>query len=779
MKVIRWLMNYLQSVLNISINKKLCYLRKYYGKNSQYWCFSFSVALRHSEDDGTIKNSTPCKGGVLKEYDSKPKNKKHVSSASAVSDYGVGPPQKAVESNGTTVCNEEYNETPVIRTTPICKVSKTDAEKIIKASSGNKFNVLQNAYEPNSINAPTCVRVNSKSSRSARTVHLGAAKPSRTIHLNKAVPIKSGFRLQLISTSNCIVFKRNSKCVLNATSELKVRHRRKHRRRSHKKAMKAKSSRKMVPILPKIPLTTAPIIAPCPSVAPSPYVALTPLKAVYRNNTIDGVPCQLKTNHSNPACLKGPNRIGIIQMKPSEPPVMEVLNIDTSQNNIHPEARCNSMVCKQLILSKNPPEVRVSHIHGNSVAVLPVMPSARVPDVPWAPVHPRPLGMCTLQARKVGGLVSSDRDLNNVWLSMKSTIVEPDAYKTTVLCSASSSQSDYHLNHSSSINTILANITSNNCSRNSLCKISNSNLRLFPHIMNNEKAGLSGIIDTSSSVMMLGSNNSKMLSNSDTFLHTVKTTSVIKHDPPNPITQPYPGIFLQNQNFLLPRNFKVSLKKRKQIPIVSSAAKKLKEKESDEATETGCRNTQNEACFQKSVSILRFSLPNGISKPVNSYTEFYTDGQVVPQSEIALNVVKSIDIFPSIGDTLCEANGRLSDLDQLKNDFMSGFHNMKMAPHLPDNSIKSICRKASATSIPNVRIASVPGTVQVNAPQIAYLTAAPVTFQLRPQMLGEIQLQSKANQTASSFPLKLISPAQSVTLTTARAALLQPEKDES
>ncbi|PSN39677.1 hypothetical protein C0J52_14426 [Blattella germanica] len=82
--------------------------------------------------------------------------------------------------------------------------------------------------------------------------------------------------------------------------------------------------------------------------------------------------------------------------------------------------------------------------------------------------------------------------------------------------------------------------------------------------------------------------------------------------------------------------------------------------------------------------------------------------------------------------------------------------------------------KAVSPNVQNVRIAAAPSTVQLATPQITYLTTGPVTFQqipvLSPQVISQIQLQSKSGGAGQSIPLKLLSGSGGVSLATATAA---------
>ncbi|XP_069694573.1 ataxin-7-like protein 1 isoform X2 [Periplaneta americana] len=77
-------------------------------------------------------------------------------------------------------------------------------------------------------------------------------------------------------------------------------------------------------------------------------------------------------------------------------------------------------------------------------------------------------------------------------------------------------------------------------------------------------------------------------------------------------------------------------------------------------------------------------------------------------------------------------------------------------------------------NVQNVRIAAAPSTVQLATPQITYLTTGPVTFQqipvLSPQVISQIQLQSKNSTGSQAGCLKLLSGGGGVSLATATAA---------
>ncbi|XP_071453402.1 uncharacterized protein [Hetaerina americana] len=748
--------------------------------------------LRHSKGEETIKNATNNKI-LSKECDVKPKNRKHISSASIVSDYGhaVGPPQKVLPSEAPPVSiakTEHHPETPPIRPTVNSKIN-VEAEKINKISTSTKNHSKQynlqdaNVVLDNSINLQLPLV---KSSRSSKSVHIDGVKPSKTVY-KAAVPIRAGFRLQLVGTTNCILYKRNSKSAVAATTELKVRHRRRHRRSrsSHRSKVKSRIAKRCLPVLVRASISSSPV-ASSPSLAPLPYVALTPLKAVKWNNNAEGVPSHLKPSISShppgaPCYHGGP---GMPVSKGGEG-VMQMLSVDTSSNHgVKPELRVPLLSCKSTVPIRNHVEIRMKHsiVQGNTILVPRPMPQLpiRVPDVSWSPVHPKSLGVCPLQIRKVGGLISSDRRLDCVWQYMKSALFEQETYQTTVLCSANSSQPDLHLNHKPSIKTIFASLSANNCSRNSVSKPSNLGLRQIPLSLNNEKpisSSLRGVIDVSS-VMLISPNHSKDISDQNSFLsHTSKPSSVVKRSPSCITTQPYPGIFLRNGQHIFPRHLRVSLKRRKPAHLSNHTITNQNEKNGEEKLENCV--SPNEFDFTNCVPVLQFPIPNGLPDQVNNFESYPEEGlpQVVPQSDIELDV-NSLGMITRNGESLCEATRRLSGLDHLKSDLMSGLHSLKSASRIMDATNKPSCRKVSTTQLPKVRISSAAGTVQVSQPQITYLTTGSVAFQqISPQVIGQIQLQS--NQTSSSLPVKLISPAQTANLTSSQPMLLQQKKDES
>ncbi|XP_046406987.1 uncharacterized protein LOC124171749 [Ischnura elegans] len=750
--------------------------------------------LRHSKGEESSK-TTPIIKNNIKECDVKPKNKKHVSTASIVADFGhgVGPPQKVFTPESTSVSvvkAEHHQEPPQIRPPSNSKLLKVEAEKINKHSSSSKNHSKQ--YNSQDVIAKLSNTVNAKlpsvkSSRSSSSHYVDSVKQSKSGH--RTVPIKSGLRLQLVGTTNLLLFKRNSRAVLAAASELKVRHRRRHRRsRSHRSRSKIKTSKRILPIVVKSS-HYSPIIAPSPSLAPSPYVALTPLKTLKWNNNVEGIPSHLKPSFSSHP--SGFHAGSLVPVSKASDGVLQMLTVDTAHNHmVKSELRPPILSCKPHGLMRNHLDSRMSHSYlpGNSMLVPALMPQApiRVPDISWSSGHPKSLGVCPLQIRKVGGMITSDRRLDCFWQYMKSALLEQEAYQTTVLCSSPSSQPDFHQNHKSSIKTILANLSSNNYSRNSVCKPSNMGLRQFPLNAYSEKsysASLRGVIDVPPSVLLISSNNSKALSKNNSFISQVtKVSPIIKHNPPctttTTTTQPYPGIFLKNGQHVFPRHFRISLKRRKPMPVVNNVVKKQKESDAGEKLENMVYH--EEYNLPKCVPLMQFPASNGLSEPVNNFTSYPEEGfkQVATQSELEVDV-NSIGLITTNGESLIEPTGRLPSLDQIKNDLISSFHTMKSTSQIMDTTNKSTLRKVTTTQCPNVRISSATGTVQVSKPQITYLATGPVTFQqISPQMISQIQLQPKSKH-PSAAPLKLIGPPQTVSLAAPRTMLLQQEKDES
>ncbi|KAJ9581651.1 hypothetical protein L9F63_023168, partial [Diploptera punctata] len=372
-------------------------------------------------------------------------------------------------------------------------------------------------------------------------------------------------------------------------------------------------------------------------------------------------------------------------------------------------------------------------------------------DVTWLKHHPRPLAVCTFGARKVGALVCSSRKYDVVREGLREALsngTDRSPHSNDIYGSASKTI----------IGGTLRPVLTDICAKSSYT--SPSGKIFIPTIGLSKSHKLPLISNALHSSSVSSSSSTTMSSALKAVLPKPQQLTVKSAAGQNVANKDT----IKNGLFHVPNILSGSLKRHAEMPRSSSnvSSKRTKRKHTQNVNPAEiigsllAKKNSRIAARGSHIPLVTVAIANGLAGNSASTQNDSNDPKNV-QSSVGTDSLRT-----EVAKGLSSSNGT---------PVTEGATNVK----------------AVSPNVQNVRIAAAPSTVQLTTSQITYLTTGPVTFQpipvLSPQVISQIQLQSKSSGGGQSIPLKLLSGSGSVSLatsasTTARTMVLHhQEKD--
>ncbi|XP_066996716.2 ataxin-7-like protein 1 isoform X2 [Anabrus simplex] len=384
--------------------------------------------------------------------------------------------------------------------------------------------------------------------------------------------------------------------------------------------------------------------------------------------------------------------------------------------------------------------------------------SAKLDDLTFQKIHPKPQVVPGLIARKCGGISWSGRRIGLFRHGLQTALTQGyiriplsnDYYGVPL---------QYPTNHATStMKTVLTNIST----KGNMLSVSNK--LLGP---NCTSKSLQVTTNSSRKLNQIHSPLSATIMNSGSLKTVLPKPSVLATKSVNNSTNTT-ELSVKNGQFHVPNILSASLKRPLET-VKSNAGVCVK------------RNKRKNCVNPNEVLSSLLARKNHISSPSNNVplvTMALSNGVTVGNSGSSqVEGSETKTIFTS--QSVVVPEGLLSELPKA----------------ITSNSVATLPESASGntavkgqtasqtTQVPNLRIAAGRGTLQLASPQFTYLTTGPVTFQQIPvlssQVISQIQLQSKNNSSPSSIPLKILSQSSGIEFSSPHSVVVHSDLEQA